>query len=60
MYRDRGKLYKILVGNVKGTGYSQEQSADERTKLERILNKQTGRVWTGGIRLRIVTSDGIL
>jgi hypothetical protein len=52
--------YKILVGNLKGKGYSKDLRVDGKTILEWILGKLGGRVWSRFIWLRAGTSGGIL
>jgi len=44
--------YKILVGTPQGKNNSEDLSADMRTVLACILGKQSGKLWTGFIRLR--------
>jgi hypothetical protein len=53
-------VYKILVGKLKGRDHSEDLDVDRIIILERILEIQDGKMWTGFIWLRIGTSGGLL
>jgi hypothetical protein len=51
---------KLWLENLKGGDHSEELGIDGKIILEWILEKQSGKVWTGCIWLRIGTSVGLL
>jgi len=51
---------RIWLRNLNGRDELLDVSVDGRIKLEWMLKKQDGEVWTGSILLRIGTSGGIL
>jgi hypothetical protein len=52
--------YEILAGKPEGRDHSEDPGVDRRIILEWILGKQSWKVWTGFIWLRIGISDGLL
>jgi hypothetical protein len=54
---ETGEIYtKFWSGNLKGRHYSVDVGADEEIILEWILGKQSRKMWTGFIWLRIGTT----
>jgi hypothetical protein len=49
---------KFSSENLKGRGYSEDTGVDRRIILERMLVKQSGKLWTVFIWLRLETSGG--
>jgi hypothetical protein len=46
--------------NVKGRDHSEDLGVDWRIILEWILEKETGKLWTGFVWLRLGTNGGLL
>jgi hypothetical protein len=51
---------KILSENPNGRDNPEDTGIDGKIILKRILGKQSGKVWTKFIWLRIRTNDGLL
>jgi hypothetical protein len=51
---------KFWSGNLKGRNHMEDLGVDVTIKLEWILGKWGGKVWTGCIWPRIVTIGGLL
>ena len=47
-------------GNLRERGHLEDPGVDGRIKLEWIFRKWNGEAWTGLIRIRIETGDGLL
>jgi len=53
-------LTKFVSGNLKGRDHLEDLGVDGKIILERSLRKQSGKIWTGYILLRIGTSGRLL
>jgi hypothetical protein len=58
--RDENCIYNFGWKSLKGRDHSEDLRVDGRIVLECNLGKEGGRVWTGLIWLRLLTSIGLL
>jgi hypothetical protein len=57
---DMRSEYKILVGKLEGKNHSEERGVNGKIILKWILGKQGGKVWTGCILFKILSSGGLI